>query len=66
MPARARLTAAGFGVDYFALVDGPSLTPIAAVRAGGRLIAAAKLGAVRLLDNIPAWLTEKADTAAKT
>jgi pantoate--beta-alanine ligase len=51
--ARARLTQAGFGVDYFALVDGPSLAEIPRARSGARLIAAARLGSVRLLDNIP-------------
>jgi pantoate--beta-alanine ligase len=43
----------GFDVNYLALVDGPSLSPIGAVRAGCRLIAAARLGTVRLLDNVP-------------
>jgi pantoate--beta-alanine ligase len=52
--ARERLTAAGFAVDYLALVDGPSLTEIARPTAGSRLIAAARLGTVRLLDNIAA------------
>jgi pantoate--beta-alanine ligase len=50
--ARVALAAAGFDVDYFALVDGPSLAPLAAAQPGARLIAAARLGAVRLLDNI--------------
>jgi len=50
--ARERLTAGGFAVDYFALVDGPSLTPIDAATPGARLIAAARLGSVRLLDNM--------------
>jgi pantoate--beta-alanine ligase len=50
--ARAKLQAAGFTVDYFALVDGPTLAPITAADAGARLIAAARLGSVRLLDNI--------------
>jgi pantoate--beta-alanine ligase len=40
-------------VNYFALVDGPSLRPIAAASPEARLIAAAKLGSVRLLDNVP-------------
>jgi pantoate--beta-alanine ligase len=44
----------GFGVDYFALVDGPTLAPIDATTSGARLIAAARLGTVRLLDNIAA------------
>jgi pantoate--beta-alanine ligase len=52
--ARNRLTDAGFAVDYFSLVDGPSLVAIPAVVPGARLIAAARLGTVRLLDNIAA------------
>jgi pantoate--beta-alanine ligase len=50
--ARAALGSAGFAADYLALVDGPSLAPIDVPRPGARLIAAARLGAVRLLDNI--------------
>jgi pantoate--beta-alanine ligase len=50
--ARARLTGNGFAVDYVALVDGPTLSPLTHARAGARLIVAAKLGAVRLIDNI--------------
>jgi pantoate--beta-alanine ligase len=52
--ARGRLSGAGFEVDYVALVDGPTLTEIAAPRPGARLIAAARLGSVRLLDNVAA------------
>lgn len=52
--ARARLSNQGFAVDYFALVDGPTLAPLANPAPGARLIAAAKLGGVRLLDNIAA------------
>jgi pantoate--beta-alanine ligase len=50
--ARARLTREGFEVDYIALVDGPTLAPLDAARPGARLIAAARLGAVRLIDNM--------------
>jgi pantoate--beta-alanine ligase len=50
--ARESLTNAGFTVDYYALVDGPTLAPIAAVTPGARLITTARLGTVRLLDNI--------------
>jgi pantoate--beta-alanine ligase len=50
--ARAALADQGFGIDYFALVEGPSLMPIEHAAPGARLIAAAKLGSVRLLDNI--------------
>lgn len=49
--AMAGLRAAGFAPDYLALVAGESLMPIAAMQQGARLIAAAKLGSVRLLDN---------------
>ena len=52
--ATASLTAEGFAVDYFALVDGPSLRAIPALAPGARLIAAARLGPVRLLDNLAA------------
>jgi pantoate--beta-alanine ligase len=52
--ARMALAQAGFAVDYLALVDGPGLTPIDALQSDARLITAARLGAVRLLDNIAA------------
>jgi pantoate--beta-alanine ligase len=52
--ARGSLGQAGFGVDYFALVDAPSLALVDTARAGTRLIAAARLGSVRLLDNVAA------------
>jgi pantoate--beta-alanine ligase len=51
--ARAGLAQAGFAIDYFALVDGAGLAPMDTVAAGARLIAAARLGSVRLLDNVP-------------
>ena len=51
--AGAMLEQAGLRPDYVALVDGPSMAAIDAPRPGARLIAAARLGAVRLLDNIP-------------
>jgi pantoate--beta-alanine ligase len=44
---------AGFGpIDYVSYVDGDSLEPLVRYRAGGRLIAAAFLGKVRLIDNM--------------
>jgi pantoate--beta-alanine ligase len=49
--AREALTAAGFAVDYLTLVEAETLRETVAVP--GRMIAAAKLGGVRLLDNIP-------------
>jgi len=50
--ARASLGQTGFVVDYLALVDGPSLVPTEVAVPGSRLIAAARLGSVRLLDNV--------------
>jgi pantoate--beta-alanine ligase len=50
--AWAALQDRGFGVDYFALVEGATLMPVAQAVSGARLIAVAKLGPVRLLDNI--------------
>jgi pantoate--beta-alanine ligase len=52
--ARAMLAGDGLITDYFALVDGPSLTEIDAPAVDARLIAAARLGSVRLLDNVAA------------
>ncbi len=50
----AALRGHGFAPDYLALVEAETLKPLAARRAGGpmRLVAAARLGTVRLLDNI--------------
>jgi pantoate--beta-alanine ligase len=44
----------GFAPDYLALVEAETLKPLTQRRAGGpmRLVAAARLGTVRLLDNI--------------
>jgi pantoate--beta-alanine ligase len=50
--AHAALSADGFDIDYLALVDGPTLEPITVAQPGARLIAAARLGTVRLLDNL--------------
>jgi pantoate--beta-alanine ligase len=50
--ARASLTEAGFIVDYVALVDADSLEPLDAPRGEMRLIAAATIGATRLIDNL--------------
>ena len=49
----ARLTAAGFAPDYLALVTAETLEPLAQkATAPMRLLAAARLGSVRLLDNM--------------
>lgn len=50
-PARARLGAAGFGVEYLAVVEAATMRPRDGASAPARLVAAARLGAVRLLDN---------------
>lgn len=52
--ASERLRDAGFAPDYLALVESTTLVPLERLQSGGRLIAAARLGAVRLLDNMPA------------
>ncbi|OYV49090.1 MAG: pantoate--beta-alanine ligase [Acidocella sp. 20-58-15] len=46
------LTAAGLAPDYFNLVDARSLEPITSLTAPARILTAAKLGPIRLLDNI--------------
>ncbi len=51
--AREALGREGFSIDYLDLVDGRSLTRLTAPRPDARLIAAARLGTVRLLDNVP-------------
>jgi pantoate--beta-alanine ligase len=49
--ARARLGAAGFGVEYLAVVEAETMRPLDGATAPARLVAAARLGSVRLLDN---------------
>ncbi|NJC04550.1 pantoate--beta-alanine ligase [Sphingomonas kaistensis] len=52
--AKATLRAEGFSdVDYVALVDADSLEPLESPREPMRLLAAASIGGVRLIDNIP-------------
>ncbi len=52
--ARARLAAAGFGpIDYVELCDAVSLAPVRKLAAPARLLAAARLGKTRLIDNFP-------------
>jgi pantoate--beta-alanine ligase len=51
--AQATLSGQGFEVDYLAAVDADSLVPLTTLTDPARLIAAARLGPVRLLDNWP-------------
>ncbi len=53
--ARQELAKAGMIPDYIALVDAESLEPVATLTQPARLIAAVKLGRVRLLDNVPVF-----------
>ena len=50
--ARDRLEAAGFVPEYVELRDADSLAPIVQLDRPGRLLAAARLGRTRLIDNI--------------
>jgi pantoate--beta-alanine ligase len=52
--ACSALVRAGFEVDYVALVDAATLQPLETARPPARLIAAARLGSVRLIDNVAA------------
>ena len=52
--ARATLRDSGFSrIDYFALVDAATLQPVDEPSGAMRLIAAAVIGATRLIDNLP-------------
>lgn len=50
---RASLVAAGFEVDYLVLADGETLAANPAPDRPRRLLAAARLGSTRLIDNVP-------------
>ena len=51
--AQVALNAAGFApIDYVALVDAATLKPLDALAGEARLIAAAKIGGTRLIDNL--------------
>jgi len=50
--SRARLEAAGFVTEYVELRDADSLAPVARLDAPARLLAAARLGRTRLIDNV--------------
>lgn len=52
--AVAKLEAAGFApIDYVELRDADSLAPVAELERSARLLAAARIGRTRLIDNIP-------------
>jgi pantoate--beta-alanine ligase len=52
--ARTRLAGAGFDpIDYVELRDAETLAPIAALDRPARLLAAARMGKTRLIDNLP-------------
>jgi pantoate--beta-alanine ligase len=52
--AEAAIVAGGFdSVDYVALADAGSLERLATLRAPARLLAAARIGKTRLIDNLP-------------
>lgn len=52
--ARKRLADAGFEpIDYVALCDAETLAPLAALDRPARLLAAARIGRTRLIDNLP-------------
>lgn len=57
--AHAALVGAGFVVDYVALADAETLAPDPAADRPRRLLAAARLGATRLIDNIAVEALEK-------
>ena len=51
--ARERLAAAGFDpIDYVELRDAETLAPVAALDRPARLLAAARIGRTRLIDNL--------------
>lgn len=51
---RAELDAPGIDVDYLAIVDGETLAPISLLKPGSRVLVAAEVGGVRLIDNAAA------------
>ena len=58
--AKAKLLSGDFStMDYLALVDSHTLEPLEKAREPMRLIAAASIGGVRLIDNIPVTLEQQ-------
>lgn len=56
--AAARIEAAGFSIDYVELVDAATLAPLDALEGEARLLAAARIGGTRLIDNVPVPIRE--------
>ncbi len=55
--AKQALVDAGFAsVDYVALVDAASLMPLEQLAGEARILAAARIGTTRLIDNFPVWM----------
>ncbi len=52
--ARRAIEESGLSVEYLALVDGPTLQPLQILHRPARLVVAAQLGSVRLIDNVAA------------
>lgn len=51
--ARSGIEAAGFAIDYVELADAATLQPMTELDREARLLAAARIGSTRLIDNIP-------------
>ena len=51
--SQAALARAGFSIEYLVLADGGTLVSIGGPIPGARLLAAVRLGSIRLLDNVP-------------
>jgi pantoate--beta-alanine ligase len=52
--ARRTIEESGLSVEYLALVDSPTLQPLQTLHRPARLVVAAQLGSVRLIDNVAA------------
>lgn len=52
--ARRTIEESGLSVEYLALVDSPTLQPLQTLQRPARLVVAAQLGSVRLIDNVAA------------
>jgi pantoate--beta-alanine ligase len=60
--AKETLRESGLTADYFALVNATSLDPLTNLLPPARLLAAARLGRIRLLDNLAVTVTASAKT----